>query len=152
MMPEPGRTSGGSRGSRVEAYAQKAFSKYRSAPRRAARSQKTQLISVMAAFSRLFRGVESNPRWASVRECRSSAAGRLAAQYTRCVRVAFLGGTYYVGPVAIPLLLAAGHDVVVAHSGAHEHPAVADAEHLHRARGSVLAEGGLVERWGPEGP
>ena len=79
-----------------------------------------------------------------------NAAGRLGAQYTRCVRVAFLGGTYYVGPVAIPLLLAAGHDVVVAHSGAHEHPAVADVEHLHGARESLLAEGGLVERWAPE--
>ena len=40
--------------------------------------------------------------------------------------------------------------MVVAHSGAHEHPAVADAEHLHGARESLLAKGGLVERWAPE--
>ena len=33
------------------------------------------------------------------------------------MRVAFLGGTHHVGPVAVPLLLEAGHEVVVAHSG-----------------------------------
>jgi len=66
------------------------------------------------------------------------------------MRVAFVGGTHYVGPVAVPLLLEAGHEVVVAHSGAHEHPAVADVEHLHGPRDELLAEGGPVERWSPE--
>jgi nucleoside-diphosphate-sugar epimerase len=66
------------------------------------------------------------------------------------MRVAFIGGTYYVGPVAVPLLLQAGHDVVVAHSGAHEHPSVADVEHLHGSRDELLAEGGLIDRWSPD--
>jgi nucleoside-diphosphate-sugar epimerase len=66
------------------------------------------------------------------------------------MRVAFLGGTHNVGPVAVPLLLDAGHEVVVAHSGAHEHPSVADVEHLHGSRDAQLAEGGLIERWSPE--
>jgi hypothetical protein len=56
------------------------------------------------------------------------------------MRVAFIGGTYYVGPVAVPLLLRASHEVVVAHSGAHEHPSVADVEHLHGSRDELLAE------------
>src|SRR5437763_8573640 len=66
------------------------------------------------------------------------------------MRVAFLGGTHHVGPVAVPLLLEAGHEVVVAHSGAHEHAAVADVEHLHGPRDKLLADGGPVERWSPE--
>jgi nucleoside-diphosphate-sugar epimerase len=66
------------------------------------------------------------------------------------MRVAFVGGTHYVGPVAVPLLLEAGHEVVVAHSGAHEHPAVADVEHLHGPRDELLADSGPVERWTPE--
>jgi nucleoside-diphosphate-sugar epimerase len=64
--------------------------------------------------------------------------------------VGFIGGTYYVGPVAVPLLLQAGHTVVVAHSGAHEHPSVADVEHLHGSRDELLAEGGVIERWSPD--
>lgn len=66
------------------------------------------------------------------------------------MRVAFIGGTYYVGPVAVPLLLGANHEVVVAHSGAHEHPSVADVEHLHGSRDDLLAEGGAIERWSPD--
>ena len=66
------------------------------------------------------------------------------------MRVAFVGGTHHVGPVAVSLLLEAGHEVVVAHSGAHEHPAVADVAHLHGPRDELLAEGGAVERWSPE--
>jgi nucleoside-diphosphate-sugar epimerase len=65
-------------------------------------------------------------------------------------RVAFVGGTRNVGPVAIPLLLDAGHEVAVAHSGAHEHPAVADAEHLHDSREALLGDDGPIERWSPE--
>jgi nucleoside-diphosphate-sugar epimerase len=61
-----------------------------------------------------------------------------------------MGGTHYVGPVAVPLLLDAGHEIVVAHSGAHEHPAVAEVEHLHGSRDELLADGGPVERWSPD--
>jgi nucleoside-diphosphate-sugar epimerase len=66
------------------------------------------------------------------------------------VRIAFIGGTFYLGPVAIPLLLEAGHEVVVAHSGAHAHPAVDRVEHLHGAREELLQAGGPVERWSPD--
>jgi nucleoside-diphosphate-sugar epimerase len=66
------------------------------------------------------------------------------------VRIAFIGGTYYLGPVAVPLLREAGHEVVVAHSGAHEHPSVHDVEHLHGSRAELLGENGRVERWTPD--
>jgi nucleoside-diphosphate-sugar epimerase len=66
------------------------------------------------------------------------------------VRVAFVGGTHVVGPVAVPLLAEAGHEVAVAHSGAHEHPAVAEVEHLHASYDDLLADRGPVERWSPE--
>jgi nucleoside-diphosphate-sugar epimerase len=66
------------------------------------------------------------------------------------MRVAFIGGTYYLGPATVPLLAARGHEVVVAHSGAHEHPSVQDVEHFHGDRGHLLAPGGPVERWVPD--
>jgi nucleoside-diphosphate-sugar epimerase len=46
-------------------------------------------------------------------------------------------------------LLASGHRVAVAHSGAHEHPSVAGAEHLHGSREELLAAGGPVAGWRP---
>lgn len=66
------------------------------------------------------------------------------------MRVAFVGGTNFVGPVTVNLLLQAGHDVAVVHTGAHEHPDVVDAEHLHGERDDLLAAGGPVERWRPD--
>jgi nucleoside-diphosphate-sugar epimerase len=66
------------------------------------------------------------------------------------MKVAFVGGTHNLGPVAVPLLLDAGHEVIVAHSGAHEHPSVAQVEHLHGSRDALLAEDGLIERWSPD--
>jgi nucleoside-diphosphate-sugar epimerase len=66
------------------------------------------------------------------------------------MRVAFIGGTHYLGPVAVPLLLQASQEVVVAHSGTHEHPSVADVEHLHGSRDELFTEGGLIERWSPD--
>ncbi len=66
------------------------------------------------------------------------------------MRVGFIGGTHYVGPASVPLLLEAGHEVVVAHSGEHEHPAVANVEHLHGSREDLLAAGGSLERWSPD--
>src|SRR3954447_15707722 len=66
------------------------------------------------------------------------------------MRVAFVGGTRFVGPVAVRLLLEAGHEVAVAHSGEHEAAGLEAAEHLHRGRAELLASGGLVERWRPD--
>jgi nucleoside-diphosphate-sugar epimerase len=63
------------------------------------------------------------------------------------LRVAFVGGTRFVGPVAVRLLLEAGHEVAVAHSGAHEAAGLEHVEHLHGSRADLLAPGGPVERW-----
>jgi len=66
------------------------------------------------------------------------------------MRVVFLGGTRFVGPVAVRHLRAAGHDVAVAHSGAHEHAGLADVDHLHGTREQLLAPGGPIEAWRPD--
>jgi nucleoside-diphosphate-sugar epimerase len=66
------------------------------------------------------------------------------------MRVAFVGGTRFVGPFAVALLSEAGHEVAVAHTGAHEHDRLQDIEHLHGPRDELLASRGLVERWRPE--
>jgi nucleoside-diphosphate-sugar epimerase len=66
------------------------------------------------------------------------------------MKVIVLGGTRFVGPAAVGRLTAAGHQVAVAHSGAHEHPAVGSVEHLHGDRDALLAPGGPVERWRPD--
>ncbi len=66
------------------------------------------------------------------------------------MRVAFVGGSRFVGPVAVRHLSEAGHQVAVAHSGVHEHPALDGVEHLHGSRDALLARGGPVERWRPD--
>jgi nucleoside-diphosphate-sugar epimerase len=66
------------------------------------------------------------------------------------VRVVFVGGTNFVGPVAVGLLAQAGHEVAVAHSGAHEHPDLGDVRHLHGDRDGLLAANGPIERWRPD--
>jgi len=66
------------------------------------------------------------------------------------MRVVFVGGTRFVGPVAVRHLREAGHEVAVAHSGAHESPAVIDVEHLHGTREQLLACDGPVESWRPD--
>jgi nucleoside-diphosphate-sugar epimerase len=66
------------------------------------------------------------------------------------MRIIFLGGMNFVGPATVPVLVQGGHEVAVAHSGAHEHPALAAVEHLHGSRDELLAVEGLVERWQPE--
>lgn len=66
------------------------------------------------------------------------------------MRVAFVGGTKFVGPAALPHLLAAGHELAIAHSGAHEPEGLPDVEHLHGTREELLEDGGLVERWRPD--
>jgi nucleoside-diphosphate-sugar epimerase len=63
------------------------------------------------------------------------------------VRVAFFGGTGPVGTSTVPRLLAAGHAVLVAHSGGHEPVEVAEAEHVHGDRAEVIPQ---VERWKPD--
>jgi nucleoside-diphosphate-sugar epimerase len=66
------------------------------------------------------------------------------------MRVLFIGGTGPVGQAAVPHLLAAGHDVVLAHTGAHEPPALAALHHLHGDRAALLAPGGAAEGVRPE--
>jgi nucleoside-diphosphate-sugar epimerase len=66
------------------------------------------------------------------------------------MRVLFVGGTGPVGQAAVPHLLAAGHEVVLAHTGAHEPPSLAGLEHLHGDRAALLAPGGPAERTGPD--
>jgi uncharacterized protein YbjT (DUF2867 family) len=56
------------------------------------------------------------------------------------MRVVVIGGTKFVGPASVGRLVAAGHDVAVAHSGAHEHLAVESVEHLHGDRVAPLRE------------
>ena len=66
------------------------------------------------------------------------------------MRVAFIGGTNFVGPVSVRALCEAGHEVAVAHSGRHEAEGPESVEHLHGSRGDLLASDGLIERWRPE--
>ena len=66
------------------------------------------------------------------------------------MRIVFIGGTNFLGPVAVRSLVAAGHEVAVAHTGAHEADLPESVEHLHASRSSLLAAGGPVDRWGPE--
>jgi nucleoside-diphosphate-sugar epimerase len=66
------------------------------------------------------------------------------------VRVVLVGGTGPVGQAATAQLLAAGHQPVVAHSGAHEPPGALDVEHLHGDRDELLAPGGPVELRRPD--
>lgn len=66
------------------------------------------------------------------------------------MRIVLLGGTRFVGPAAVGRLVGAGHEVAVAHSGVHEHPAAESVEHLRGERAVLLGAGGPVERWRPE--
>jgi nucleoside-diphosphate-sugar epimerase len=45
--------------------------------------------------------------------------------------VLVLGGTQYLGPPVVRQLIEGGHEVVLFHRGAHEHPDAAGAEHIH---------------------
>jgi nucleoside-diphosphate-sugar epimerase len=78
------------------------------------------------------------------------AQNRLSAWQDGGVRVRFIGGTRFVGPVAVAGLVEAGHEVAVAHSGALEPPGLAAVQHLHGPRDDLLADGGAVEKWRPE--
>jgi nucleoside-diphosphate-sugar epimerase len=64
------------------------------------------------------------------------------------MRVLWIGGTGPVGHSAVPILISAGHEVALAHSGRHE--AFDQLEHLHGSRTDLLAANGPAERWRPE--
>ncbi len=66
------------------------------------------------------------------------------------MRVVFVGGTRFVGPVAVRHLRDAGHEVAVAHSGAHESSVLIDVEHLHGTREELLGPDGPVQSWRPD--
>jgi nucleoside-diphosphate-sugar epimerase len=66
------------------------------------------------------------------------------------MRVLLVGGTGPVGQAATRHLLAAGHELAVAHSGTHEPPDAAQVEHLHGERDALLSPRGAVESWRPE--
>ena len=66
------------------------------------------------------------------------------------MRIIVIGGTKFVGPAAVDRLLRAGHDVAVAHTGAHEHAAVEAVEHLHGERDALLLPGGAIDGRRPE--
>lgn len=66
------------------------------------------------------------------------------------MRVAFVGGTNFVGPVSVRALVDAGHEVAVAHTGAHEAEGLGHVEHLHGSRADLLAPEGSVLRWRPD--
>jgi nucleoside-diphosphate-sugar epimerase len=66
------------------------------------------------------------------------------------MRVLFIGGTGPVGQSSVPRLLDDGHEVAVAHSGAHEPPGVSEVEHLHGRREALLSPSGAAERWAPD--
>jgi nucleoside-diphosphate-sugar epimerase len=65
-------------------------------------------------------------------------------------RVLFVGGTGPVGQASVPHLLEAGHQVALAHSGAHEPASLAELEHLHGSREELLAPEGPAQRWRPD--
>jgi nucleoside-diphosphate-sugar epimerase len=66
------------------------------------------------------------------------------------MRVVVIGGTKFVGPAAVGTLLAAGHEVAVAHTGTHENPAVESVEHLHGEREALLSPAGAIDAWRPD--
>ncbi len=66
------------------------------------------------------------------------------------MRIVLVGGTGPVGVTTVPRLLRDGHDVAVAHSGAHEPAELAAIEHLHGTRDELLADDGAVARWNAE--
>ncbi|MBS1894552.1 MAG: hypothetical protein JST59_24890 [Actinobacteria bacterium] len=66
------------------------------------------------------------------------------------MRVVVIGGTRFVGPAAVDRLVSAGHEVAVAHSGAHEHPGLDAVEHLHGDRDALLSPAGPVDSWRPD--
>ena len=66
------------------------------------------------------------------------------------MRVLLVGGTGPVGQSSIRPLYDDGHELAVAHSGAHEPEPSEAIEHLHGERTHLLAPGGPAERWRPE--
>jgi nucleoside-diphosphate-sugar epimerase len=61
-----------------------------------------------------------------------------------------MGGTNFLGPVAVRSLVAAGHEVAVAHTGTHETDLPESVAHLHASRTALLAPHGPVDQWSPD--
>jgi len=61
-----------------------------------------------------------------------------------------VGGTRFLGPVAVRHLRDAGHEVAVAHSGTHESSVLLDVEHLDGTREELLGLDGPVQSWRPD--
>jgi nucleoside-diphosphate-sugar epimerase len=66
------------------------------------------------------------------------------------LRIVFLGGTGAIGCATASLARAAGDELFVAHSGAHEGPPDLPAVHLHGCHEELLAPDGQVERVRPD--
>jgi nucleoside-diphosphate-sugar epimerase len=66
------------------------------------------------------------------------------------MRVLFVGGTGPVGQASAPHVMENGHELGVAHTGAHEPESMGDLRHLHGERSALLAPGGPAERWRPD--
>lgn len=66
------------------------------------------------------------------------------------MRIAFLGGTGSIGHATAALAHAAGDELVVAHSGAHEGDPDLRAIHVHGSHEQLLAPGGPLESMQPE--
>ena len=62
------------------------------------------------------------------------------------MRLCFIGGTGPVGTSATRIARAAGHEVIVAHSGEHEPPSDIDVRHLHAERAELIAPDGPIAR------
>ena len=65
---------------------------------------------------------------------RSASRVRYEVDRLSARRVAFVGGTRFVGAAAVRELVGAGYEVLVAHRGQHElmsHPALHAVEHCH---------------------
>jgi nucleoside-diphosphate-sugar epimerase len=66
------------------------------------------------------------------------------------MRLLLIGGTGPVGVSACRLALAHGHEVSVAHSGAHEPPGDLKMKHIHGKRDALLAPDGPIARATPD--
>jgi nucleoside-diphosphate-sugar epimerase len=66
------------------------------------------------------------------------------------VRLLFVGGTGPVGLAACRYALSRGHEVTVAHSGAHEPPDDLEVQHIHGEREALLAHGGPLTQARPD--
>ena len=64
------------------------------------------------------------------------------------MRIAFIGGTGFIGPVAVRRAIAAGHDVFVLHRGEHPNETKAESIRVDRTDSEALAA--AIERARPD--